>query len=340
MAAGYDALLVVSFGGPEGMDEVMPFLENVLRGRERAAGAAARGGRALRALRRREPDQRAVPRARRGAARGARAPRPPAAGLLGQPPLAPDAGRHAAAHGRRRRAPRARLRRPRPTARTRAAGSTWTTSPARARRSASARRRWTSSGSSTTTPASSSRSWSTWRRPSTGSRPARRAAARLVFTAHSIPRALAATCDYEAQLRETAAPRGLPAGPAASGASSTRAAAGRRASRGSSPTSWTTCAPSPPRGCRTWWWRRSGSSRTTWKCSTTSTSRRRAGRSSSGSTWCARPRWAPTPASCAWSASSWRSGCPTRPCACTSARAGPAPDVCPPGCCPAGRGGP
>jgi len=29
----YDALLVVSFGGPEGMADVMPFLENVLRGR-------------------------------------------------------------------------------------------------------------------------------------------------------------------------------------------------------------------------------------------------------------------------------------------------------------------
>lgn len=29
----YDALLVLSFGGPEGPDEVMPFLENVLRGR-------------------------------------------------------------------------------------------------------------------------------------------------------------------------------------------------------------------------------------------------------------------------------------------------------------------
>jgi ferrochelatase len=29
----YDALLVVSFGGPEGPDEVMPFLENVTRGR-------------------------------------------------------------------------------------------------------------------------------------------------------------------------------------------------------------------------------------------------------------------------------------------------------------------
>lgn len=30
----YDALLIVSFGGPEGRDEVIPFLENVLRGRD------------------------------------------------------------------------------------------------------------------------------------------------------------------------------------------------------------------------------------------------------------------------------------------------------------------
>ncbi|HEV3468105.1 MAG TPA: ferrochelatase [Pyrinomonadaceae bacterium] len=30
----YDALLVVSFGGPEGVDEVLPFLRNVLRGRD------------------------------------------------------------------------------------------------------------------------------------------------------------------------------------------------------------------------------------------------------------------------------------------------------------------
>src|SRR5688500_17324547 len=29
----YDALLVLSFGGPEGRDEVIPFLENVLRGK-------------------------------------------------------------------------------------------------------------------------------------------------------------------------------------------------------------------------------------------------------------------------------------------------------------------
>ncbi|HEX8773856.1 MAG TPA: ferrochelatase [Pyrinomonadaceae bacterium] len=33
MKQTYDAILLVSFGGPEGMDEVMPFLENVLRGR-------------------------------------------------------------------------------------------------------------------------------------------------------------------------------------------------------------------------------------------------------------------------------------------------------------------
>jgi protoporphyrin/coproporphyrin ferrochelatase len=33
MNVPYDALLVVSFGGPEGMDEVMPFLKTVLQGR-------------------------------------------------------------------------------------------------------------------------------------------------------------------------------------------------------------------------------------------------------------------------------------------------------------------
>ncbi|MEM7314541.1 MAG: ferrochelatase, partial [Planctomycetota bacterium] len=33
MAEQYDAVLLVSFGGPEGPDDVMPFLENVLRGR-------------------------------------------------------------------------------------------------------------------------------------------------------------------------------------------------------------------------------------------------------------------------------------------------------------------
>jgi ferrochelatase len=32
-AQHYDAILIASFGGPEGMDDVIPFLENVLRGR-------------------------------------------------------------------------------------------------------------------------------------------------------------------------------------------------------------------------------------------------------------------------------------------------------------------
>ena len=29
----FDAILLLSFGGPEGMDDVLPFLQNVLRGR-------------------------------------------------------------------------------------------------------------------------------------------------------------------------------------------------------------------------------------------------------------------------------------------------------------------
>src|SRR5262245_61759106 len=33
MKADFDAVLLVSFGGPEGAEEVIPFLENVLRGR-------------------------------------------------------------------------------------------------------------------------------------------------------------------------------------------------------------------------------------------------------------------------------------------------------------------
>src|SRR6187431_1725049 len=33
MTQPYDAVLVVSFGGPDGPDDVIPFLENVLRGR-------------------------------------------------------------------------------------------------------------------------------------------------------------------------------------------------------------------------------------------------------------------------------------------------------------------
>jgi protoporphyrin/coproporphyrin ferrochelatase len=34
MATEYDAILLVSFGGPEAPDEVIPFMENVTRGRD------------------------------------------------------------------------------------------------------------------------------------------------------------------------------------------------------------------------------------------------------------------------------------------------------------------
>jgi len=33
VSSEYDALLLLSFGGPEGPDDVLPFLENVVRGR-------------------------------------------------------------------------------------------------------------------------------------------------------------------------------------------------------------------------------------------------------------------------------------------------------------------
>ena len=32
-STSYDAILLMSFGGPEGVADVMPFLENVLRGK-------------------------------------------------------------------------------------------------------------------------------------------------------------------------------------------------------------------------------------------------------------------------------------------------------------------
>ena len=95
----YDALLIVSFGGPERAEDVMPFLENVLRGRnvprERMLAVAEHyyhfGGRSpindycrglMAAL----------------SSRGA------AADLLGESQLAPDAGRYHAADGARWRA--------------------------------------------------------------------------------------------------------------------------------------------------------------------------------------------------------------------------------------------
>jgi ferrochelatase len=40
MTSPYDALLLLSFGGPEGPEDVMPFLLNVLRGRHRTTSTS------------------------------------------------------------------------------------------------------------------------------------------------------------------------------------------------------------------------------------------------------------------------------------------------------------
>ena len=124
-----EALLVLSFGGPEGHDDVMPFLRE-RHPRPRHPARAARGRRrALPPLRRRQPDQRPEQGADRRARDRARRGRHRPAGLLGQPQLGALRRGHLAADGRRRRRARLRASRPRPTRRSPAAGSTTRTSP-------------------------------------------------------------------------------------------------------------------------------------------------------------------------------------------------------------------
>ena len=51
VAKSFDAVLIVAFGGPQGADDVRPFLANVLRGRrvapERVKAELAKAGYAL-----------------------------------------------------------------------------------------------------------------------------------------------------------------------------------------------------------------------------------------------------------------------------------------------------
>ncbi len=136
-----------------------------------------------------------------------------------------------------------------------------------------------------------------------------RGQAPLVFTAHSVPEAMAAASgpppggQYPAQLAEAArlvADRvnaGRLARRRIRGGWSTRAAAGRPRSPGSARTSvttwrsWRPMAPQAP--CSS----RSASSPTTWRSSTTWTSRRQGPRSGSACPWPARRPREPTPAS-------------------------------------------
>ena len=106
----YDAFLLVSFGGPEGPDEVMPFLRNVTRGRgipdERLAAVAehyyAVGG--VSPINQQCRDLLEALRA------GLPGGRPGSAHLLGQPQLGPLPDRDRGRDGRRRRPPRGGLR--------------------------------------------------------------------------------------------------------------------------------------------------------------------------------------------------------------------------------------
>ena len=60
-------ILLAGFGGPEGQDDVIPFLRNVTRGRGIPDERLEEVAHHYRALRRRQPDQRAEPRAEGGA---------------------------------------------------------------------------------------------------------------------------------------------------------------------------------------------------------------------------------------------------------------------------------
>jgi protoporphyrin/coproporphyrin ferrochelatase len=200
MAAGYDALLVVSFGGPEGMGDILPFLENVLRGRnvpkERLREVAAHyehfgGVSPLNA------HCRALVAALEAAPPGGL---PVYWGNRHWHPLLTDTLQRMAGDGVRRALAFV----------TSAYGSQsgcrqYLDDIARARAEVGERapevdklrRFYNHPGFVEPMAENVKAAFDRVPEP-------RRGAARLVFTAHSIPRALAATCEYEAELRETA----------------------------------------------------------------------------------------------------------------------------------------
>ncbi len=106
----YNAILIVSFGGPESREDVIPFLENVLRGRnvprERMLAVAEHyyhfEGKSP--INQQTRELIAALRERTGAARSE------AASLLGQSQLASDAGRDLAADEAGRHSTRSGLR--------------------------------------------------------------------------------------------------------------------------------------------------------------------------------------------------------------------------------------
>ena len=108
----------------------------------------------------------------------------------------------------------------------------------------------------------------------------RRARAALAYTAHSIPRGRPRAATTRSSSAKPVAWWGS-GWAARTGSSCSRVEAERPASPGSSPTSSPISSALHDAGRRTWWWRPWASSRTTWRCSTTSTTRPRRRRASS-----------------------------------------------------------
>lgn len=210
-AAPHDALLVASFGGPEGPDEVLPFLESVTRGRgvprERLLEVAAHYGhfggrsplndqvRALAAAVRDELDRHGP---RLPVYWGTRHSRPRLVETLRR--MGDDGVRRALLFVTSAYASNAGCRQYlEDVARARAEIGV------RAPEVEKLRLFYNHPGFVEPLVEHAAEAFDRVGEP-------RRSAARLVFTAHSIPRALAATCDYEAQLRETAALVAFPLG--------------------------------------------------------------------------------------------------------------------------------
>lgn len=211
MRAGYDALLVVSFGGPEGPDDVRPFLESVVRAgsvpedrvREIAAHYAHFGG-----VSEANAQCRALV-AALGEELGGHGPRLPVywGNRHGQPRLV-DAVRRMADDGVRRA-----LAFVASAYASHAGCRQYLDDVARARAEVGdgapevhkLRLFYNHPGFVEPLVESAAAAFDRVPEP-------RRFAARLVFTAPSIPRSLAATCEYEAQLRETAGLVAFPLG--------------------------------------------------------------------------------------------------------------------------------
>lgn len=203
----YDALLVVSFGGPERPEEVMPFLENVTRGRgiprQRLESVAEHyhhlGGRSPI-----NDQNRALISALRPALVNEGLKLPIYFGNRNWAPLLEDAVREMKADGVRRA-----------LAFITSAYSSY--SGCRQYLGDIEQARAAVEGAPVIEPlrrffnhpafldACTERVQAAWVQLGASLSPSQRAEARLVFTAHSIPLSMAATCDYEAQLRANAA---------------------------------------------------------------------------------------------------------------------------------------